>query len=99
MKHKSKTADSQTGVKESIRILQLAAGSLPISNPAWLSADGPVVSDPASAKGISATDNKLYIESNSAKLTHGGQTFAHDKMPLKPAGKQYVKPGWNHFIV
>jgi len=78
MKHKSKTTDSLTHVKENVRILQLAAGSLPISNPAWLSADGPVVSDPASAKGISTADCKLYIESNSAKLTHGGQTFTHD---------------------
>ena len=78
MKHKSKTKDSLTHVKENVRILQLAAGSLPISNPAWLSADGPVVSDPASAKGISTADCKLYIESNSAKLTHGGQTFTHD---------------------
>ncbi len=40
--------------KESIRILQAGLGSLPISNPTWLSAEGPVVSEPPpSARGIS----------------------------------------------
>ena len=36
------------------RIRQVGFGSLLNSNPAWLSALGPVVSDPASASGISA---------------------------------------------
>jgi hypothetical protein len=49
----------QISVTENVRILQLAEGSLPISNPAWLSADGPVVSDPASAKGISVAESVL----------------------------------------
>jgi hypothetical protein len=40
--------------KTDARILQLALGSRPISNPASLSADGPVGSDPESARGISA---------------------------------------------
>jgi len=32
---------------------QVGLGRRPISNPAWLSADGPVVRDPESASGIS----------------------------------------------
>lgn len=38
---------------DNIRILQFGFGNLPVSNPAWPSADGPVVRDPESARGIS----------------------------------------------
>jgi len=58
----SKRTDLDIDVKIDLRILQLAEGSLPISNPAWLSAEGPVVSDPASAKGISVADCQLHIK-------------------------------------
>ncbi len=60
----SEKADSQIYVKENVRILQLAEGSLPISNRAWLSANRPVESDPASAKNISAIGCNVNSTSN-----------------------------------
>ena len=47
--------------KKGIRILQAGFGSLPISNPTWLSAEGPVVSEPPpSARGISKDMLMVY---------------------------------------
>lgn len=55
-----------------VRIRHAGFGSLPISKDAWLSALGPVVSDPASASGISAVcEDTVTRVTGDIDRTHG----------------------------
>ena len=59
-------------------------GSLPISKLALLSANGPVVRDPPSARDISGQRSAIVhlINDQISMLTHWSQTFAHQQIPL-----------------
>jgi len=68
-----------------LRMRHCGLGRRPISNPTWLSAEGPVVKDPPSARGISVIEYLSYLEfwaNKAIALTHRGKALAHKEIPL-----------------
>jgi hypothetical protein len=70
-------------------------GSRPISNPAWLSTDDPVVNEPESAKGISGR-NHIVSERDKKRLSHGlthtRQALRHNNIPLGMGKDAHILP-------